>query len=230
MFPFSKPSKHHQHYDIVIQKCQIIVTKFTSSICANIHEQPFTKRYPHNNNTVHVSSPTRTDVSLSYVLKNPQITLGGVYKKCSALSVWVCSKCSIQHSISPGTIHVTTRSQARPAWQEQGPHPPHHNIANFATNIWRCLTTNTKIKSQSHVWPHDASCAWWCHYSLTWPWCDQSLTPCQEPGCDVPSNWHHTTLHYTGCTGDLTRDRFLPITSGSRLQQMLTIFMIYWLT
>ena len=62
------------------------------------------------------------------------------------------------------------------------------------------------------MWPHNASCVWYVTIHCSWPLCDQSLTPCQEPGCDVPSNWHHTTLHYTGCTGDLTRDRFLPIT------------------
>ena len=36
------------------------------------------------------------------------------------------------------------------------------------------------------------------------------LTPCHDAGCDVPSNWH--TAHWPGCTGDLTRSRFLAIT------------------
>ena len=161
LFPFSKPSKHRQHYDTL--KCQIIVTKLTSSICSNIHEQPFTKRYPH----WYMTPPTTTTRLYTYTscplpnrcvgvlcpIESTNYSRKGL-SKVSALSAWVCS---IQHSISPGTLHVTTRSQARPAWQEHGPHPPHHNIAKFPTNIWRCLTTNTKIKSQSHMWPHDAS-------------------------------------------------------------------------
>ena len=180
MFPFSKPSKHHQHYDIVIQKCQIIVTKFTSSICANIHEQPFTKRYPHNNNSVHISSPTRTDVSLSYVLKNPQITLGGVYKKCSALSVWVCSKCSIivyppaqymlllaprpgQLDRSKGRTHHITTSQTLPqisdaVWQQT----PRLNHSHTCGLMMPHVPDMSLFTIMTMMWPepHSVSGAW----------------------------------------------------------------------
>ena len=112
--------------------------------------------------------------------------------------------------MSPGSITCyTTPGQASRARLDRSIGRTHHITTSQMLTII-CYTPDRVILSQihnSHMLLHNAQSV----ITIT----DTNvplvpLTPCHDAGCDVPSNWH--TAHWPGCTGDLTRSRFLAIT------------------